>query len=224
MLLGFLLRQNALGDTLRLVLVGAGDCREEILAAARARGLRVCFGYGLTETSSGVALSLGDEPFAMTVCPDDEISIAPDGEILINAPTCMMRGYYKCPEDTHAALTGGVLHTGDLGRLDEQGRLTVTGRKTEMLVLSDGTKLFLPEAELAGLLPGADLALTLRGEQVTLVLHGDGRDDKALYDAIAPYQASRPRGQQVAAIARRSEPLPRTATGKIKRWELGVGL
>ena len=226
MLLGFLLRQNALGDTLRLVLVGAGDCRAELIAAAKARGVRVCFGYGLTETSSGVALSLGDEPFAMTVCPDAKISIAEDGEILIKARRCMMQGYYKCPEDTHAALAGGTLRTGDLGRLDEQGRLTVTGRKKEMLVLPDGTKLFLPEAEaeLAKLLPEAELALALRGDRVTLVVCGDGRDDKSLYDAIAPYQASRPRGQQVAAIVRRSGPLPRTATGKIKRWELGAGL
>lgn len=225
MLLGFLLRQNAFGDTLRLVLVGAGDCSGEILGAAKARGLRVCFGYGLTETSSGVALSLGDEPFAMTVCPDDEITVAPDGEILIKAPTCMMRGYYKCPEDTRAALAGGVLHTGDLGRLDEEGRLSVTGRKKEMLVLPDGTKLFLPEAEaeLAKLLSGTDLAVALHGDRVTLVLCGDGRDDKALYDAIAPYQASRPRGQRIAAIVRRDAPLPRTATGKIKRWELGAG-
>ena len=226
LLLGFLLRQNALGDSLRLVLVGAGDCREELIGAAKARGMRVCFGYGLTETSSGVALSLGDEPFAMTVCPDAKISIAEDGEILIKARPCMMQGYYKCPEDTHAALAGGVLHTGDLGRLDEQGRLSVTGRKKEMLVLPDGTKLFLPEAEaeLAKLLPEADLALTLHDGRVTLVLHGDGRDDKVLYEAIAAYQTSRPRGQQVAAIARRDAPLPRTATGKIKRWELGAGL
>ena len=224
LLLGFLLRQNALSDTLRLVLVGAGDCRGEILDAAKARGLRVCFGYGLTETSSGVALSLGDEPFAMTVCPDARIDIAPDGEILVKARPCMMQGYYKCPEDTHAALAGGALHTGDLGRLDEQGRLIVTGRKKEMLVLPDGTKLFLPEAEaeLAQLLPEADFALTLRDNRVTLVLCGDGRDDKAVYGAIAPYQAARPRGQQIAAIVRRDAPLPRTATGKIKRWELGA--
>ena len=226
LLLGFLLQHGALGDTLRLVLVGAGDCREEILEAVKARGLRVCFGYGLTETSSGVALSLGDEPFAMTVCPDDKIVIAPDGEILIKTRTCMMQGYYKCPEDTRAALAGGALHTGDLGRLDEKGRLIVTGRKKEMLVLPDGTKLFLPEAEaeLAELLPGAECAVALCGGRVTLVLCGDGRDDKAIYDAIAPYQASRPRGQQIAAIARRDGPLPRTATGKIKRWELGAGL
>ncbi|MBQ9648313.1 MAG: AMP-binding protein, partial [Oscillospiraceae bacterium] len=157
MLLGFLLKQNLINEEMKLVLVGAGDCPAALLQGARARGLRVSFGYGLTETSSGVALSLGDDPYAMTVCPDDEITIAPDGEILIKVRSCMMKGYYKCPEDTNAVLAGGVLHTGDLGRFDEKGRLHVTGRKKDMLVLPDGTKLFLPEAEaeLARLLGGA---------------------------------------------------------------------
>ena len=226
MLLGFLLKQNLLNEELKLILVGAGDCPPSLLDAARAKGIRVSFGYGLTETSSGVALSLGDDPYAMTVCPDDEITLAPDGEILIKVRSCMMKGYYKCPEDTNAVLAGGVLHTGDLGRFDEKGCLHVTGRKKDMLVLSDGTKLFLPEAEaeLARLLGGVDFALTLRGDHVTLVLCGDARDDAAVFAAIEPYQGSRPRSQQVTAIARQTEPLPRTATGKIKRWELNTRL
>ena len=226
MLLGFLLKQNVLNEELKLILVGAGDCPATLLQGARARGIRVSFGYGLTETSSGVALSLGDDPYAMTVCPDDEITIAPDGEILIKVRSCMMKGYYKCPEETNAVLVGGVLHTGDLGRFDDRGRLHVTGRKKEMLVLSDGTKLFLPEAEaeLARLLGGVDFALALRGDRVTLVLSGDTRDDGAVFAAIEPYQGARPRSQQVTAIARYDGPLPRTATGKIKRWELNTRL
>ncbi len=222
LLLGFLLKQNAFNDELRLVLVGAGGCRRELLDAAKARALRVCFGYGLTETSSGVALSLGDEPCAMTVCPDDKIILAPDGEILIKVRSCMMQGYYKRPKETDAALAGGALRTGDLGRFDEKGRLYVTGRKKDMLVLPDGTKLFLPEAEaeLASLLPNADFALIEKDERVALAIYGDKRDDKALLAAIEPYQAARARGQQVAAIVRLSEPLPRTVTGKIKRWAI----
>ena len=224
MLLGFLLKQNVLNEELKLILVGAGDCPATLLQGARARGIRVSFGYGLTETSSGVALSLGDDPYAMTVCPDDEITIAPDGEILIKVRSCMMKGYYKCPEETNAVLVGGVLHTGDLGRFDDRGRLHVTGRKKEMLVLSDGTKLFLPEAEaeLGRLLGGADFALTVRGDRVTLVLSGDTRDDEAVFAAIEPYQGARPRSQQVTAIARHDGPLPRTATGKIRRWEINT--
>jgi len=226
LLLGFLLRQNALNDELKLILVGAGDCPEALLTAVKARGIRVSFGYGLTETSSGVALSLGDDPYAMTVCPDDEIMIAPDGEILIRVRSCMMKGYYKCPEETAAVLRSSVLLTGDLGHFDKNGLLHVTGRKKDMLVLPDGTKLFLPEAEaeLRALLGAADFALALRGGRVTLVLSGDTRSDAEILSAIAPYQKARPRGQQVAAIVRQSGPLPRTAVGKIKRWELDAKL
>ncbi len=222
MLLGFLLKANLLNPELKLLLVGAGDCAPRLIQQVKESGVRVSFGYGLTETSSGVALSLGDDPYAMTVCPDDTITIAPDGEILIAAPTCMMRGYYKCPDDTNAALEGGVLRTGDLGCMDREGRLRVTGRKKDVLVLSDGTKLFLPEAEaeLAKLLDGADLALILRSDRVALLLYGDERDDAAIFAAIEPYQAARPRSQQVVSVARRDKPLPRTAMGKIKRWQL----
>ncbi len=222
-LLAFFLRHDVLNGELRLVLVGAGECRVELVDAAKARGLRVCCGYGLTETSSGVALSLGEDPYAMTICPDDRIVFAPDGEILIKTRSCMMQGYYKHPEATHVALSGGALHTGDLGLLDDKGRLQVTGRKKDMIVLPDGTKLFLPEAEreLAALLPKTDFAVAMLNDRITLVLFGDTRDDKAIYDAIEPFQNARPRGQQIAAIVRRSEPLPRTATGKIKRWMLG---
>ncbi|MBE7008720.1 MAG: long-chain fatty acid--CoA ligase [Ruminococcaceae bacterium] len=226
MLLGFLLKQNAFNDELRLMLIGAGDCPEALINAAKAHGVRVCFGYGLTETSSGVALSIGDDPYAMTVCPDDTITLAPDGEILIRGRTCMMKGYYKCPEDTNIALAGGALHTGDLGRFDEKERLFIVGRKKDMLVLPDGTKVFLPEAEaeLGKLLGGGDFALALKDDRVTLAIHGDERSDAAIFDAIAPYQETRPIGQRVAGLSRQREPLPRTATGKIKRWELNTRL
>ena len=226
MLLAFLLRRNLLNDELKLILVGAGDCPPELLEAVRAKDIRVSFGYGLTETSSGVALSLGDDPYAMSLCPDVTITIAPDGEILIKARPCMMKGYYKCPEDTNTVLAGGVLHTGDLGYFDDRGRLHISGRKKDMLVLQDGTKLFRPEAEaeLSMLLGGADLALTLHEGRVALVLHGEERDDKAVLTAIERYQRSRPRSQQVSVILRQAEPLPRTATGKIKRWELNARL
>ena len=222
LLLGFLVKNGLLNEELKLVLIGAGECPEQLIQAVKAKGIRVSFGYGLTETSSGVALSLGDDPYAMTVCPDDSITLADDGEILIFAPTCVMQGYYKDAEATKRAISGGVLRTGDLGRFDEKGFLRITGRKKDMLVLSDGTKIFLPEAEaeLSKLLPGTDLALMLNGSRVVLALYGTEMSNEELLKAIKPYQESRPRGQQIGSFARLSKPLPRTATGKIKRWEL----
>ena len=221
LLLGFLLQRGLLNEELKLVLVGAGDCPPALLDAARAKGLRVSFGYGLTETSSGVAISVGGDPFAMEVCPDDTVTIADDGEILIQAPTCMMQGYYKRPTDTEAVLKGGVLYSGDLGKFDEEGRLHITGRKKDMLVLPDGTKLFLPEYEGAIMqaLGHTELAVTLKNSRPALVFSGEA-DAKDIEQKLRPLMAAQPRGRQLASVYVISHPLPRTATGKIKRWEL----
>ena len=81
-LLQYLVARRALNDELALVLVGAADCGADLLDAVRARGIRVSLGYGLTETSSGVAISVKGDPYAMEVCPDDTITIAEDGEII----------------------------------------------------------------------------------------------------------------------------------------------
>ena len=221
LLLGFLVKMRCINPELKLVLVGAGDCPASLLAAAGAMGLRVSFGYGLTETSSGVAISVRGDPYAMEVCPDDTITIAEDGEILIEAPTCMMQGYYKRPDATRAVLQNGVIRTGDLGRFDEDGLLHITGRKKDMLVLPDGTKIFLPEYESAIMqaLGHTELAVTLRGERPALVFSGEG-DAKQINDKLRGLMRTLPRGQQITEVIVTDEPLPRTATGKIKRWEL----
>ena len=221
LLLGFLLKQKCINPELKLVLVGAGDCPPALLQAAGALGIRVSFGYGLTETSSGVAISVSGDPYAMEVCPDDTITLAEDGEILIEAPNCMMQGYYKRPDATRAVLRHGVFHTGDLGRFDEEGKLHITGRKKDILVLPDGTKIFLPEYESALMqaLGHTELAVTLRGERPLLVYSGEG-DREKLREKLGELMRTLPRGQQIADILITDEPLPRTATGKIKRWEL----
>lgn len=221
LLLGFLLQRGCVNSELALILVGAGDCPPQLLQAAAARGIRVSFGYGLTETSSGVAISVQGDPFAMEICPDDTITLAGDGEILIEAPTCMMQGYYKRPDATREVLRGGVFHTGDLGRFDEEGRLHITGRKKDMLVLPDGTKIFLPEyeARLMSALGHTELAVTLRGSRPLLVYVGKA-EEAALQEKLRPVMAELPRGQQLGGILITDEALPRTATGKIKRWEL----
>lgn len=142
--LKFLLNFNALNDNLRMVLVGAGPASEQVLDAVKAKGVEIRFGYGLTETSSGVAISTGENPFAMTPCPDDEITLSGDGEILIKCPECIMKGYYKNKTATDEVLINGVFHTGDLGKFDKDGNLYITGRKKISSSLKTARKFILP--------------------------------------------------------------------------------
>ena len=223
LLLGFLLRQNVLNLELKLILVGAGDCPSSLLEAVKQCGIRISFGYGLTETSSGVALSLGSDPYAMTVCPEDTVEIAPDGEILITAPTCIMEGYYNRPAETDLVLRNGVLYTGDLGYLDQKNCLHITGRKKEIIVLGDGTKLYLPEyeRECAEVLRTQELCILLSDGKPALLLGSAAPEDpSSVLERLSCVLEKRPRGQQLKKVLFYDGPLPRTATGKIKRWIL----
>jgi long-chain acyl-CoA synthetase len=99
-------------------------------------------GYGLTESAPVIsfnhhrAYKLGTVGQAL---PGMEVRIAPDGEVLARGPS-VMKGYWNDPEATATAIRDGWLHTGDLGTLDADGFLTITGRKKELLVLSNGKK------------------------------------------------------------------------------------
>lgn len=221
-LLAFILKNAPINPELSLALIGAGGCPPELIKAAKMKIKRISFGYGLTETGSGIALSLGDDPYAMTVCPDDTVTIAPDGEILVRAPLTMMQGYLNDPEATAAVLIDGVLHTGDLGFLDKNGCLHISGRKKEILVLPDGTKIFLPEYEalLAEALPGRDFAAVLAKGRPALLIRGEPEERDELLKKTAPAMKKMPRGQQLYAILFTDRPLPRTASGKLKRKDI----
>ena len=236
LLLSFLVQHKLMNAELRLVLVGAGDCPPQLINAVAQQGVLVSFGYGLTETSSGVAISVPGspsfDPYALEICPENTVTLAPDGEILISTQSCMMKGYYKKPEDTAAVLKDGVLYSGDLGRWDENGRLHVIGRKKEILVLPDGTKIFLPEyeARIAAALPGRDFTVFERNGKPVLLLFDkeastwpDVMKDAArtmVQDNLRGIMSELPRGQQLGDILFTAQPLPRTSTGKVKRWEL----
>ena len=236
LLLSFLVQHKLMNPELRLVLVGAGDCPPQLINAVAQQGVPVSFGYGLTETSSGVAISVPGspsfDPYALEICPENTVTLAPDGEILISTESCMMKGYYKKPDDTAAVLKDGVLYSGDLGRWDENGRLHVIGRKKEILVLPDGTKIFLPEyeARIAAALPGRDFTVFERNGKPVLLLFDkeastwpDVMKDAArtmVQDNLRGIMSELPRGQQLGDILFTAQPLPRTSTGKVKRWEL----
>lgn len=223
-ILKFLIRFDALNDELRMILVGAGPASEQMLEAAKAKGIEVRFGYGLTETSSGVAISCGDNPFAMSVCPDDQITLGEDGEVLIRGDECMMQGYYKNPEATKEVLIDGVLHTGDMGYFDEDGNLHITGRKKDVLVLENGNKIYLPEWEekVAAALGVEDVAIALKDDAITLFIgNKDGYLNLSeLKDKLAAFNKERPFNTQISRLEVLPHELAKTATGKVKRYVL----
>ncbi len=223
-LLEYVIAHGAINDGLKLVLVGAADCSDELLDKVRARGIRASLGYGLTETSSGVALSTGDDFHAMTICPEDEIQIAGDGEILVCAPTCLMQGYYRDAEKTAEAVRDGVLHTGDKGFFDDEGLLHVQGRLKDVLALPGGTKVFLPEYEavVADALQERDVAVTLNGGALALVCGklARERDDGDIMETLMPAMRGFAPGSRIGRVVRLGHALPRTAAGDVERWKI----
>jgi long-chain acyl-CoA synthetase len=152
---GLMLRaQHAVFDRLvygRLRAAFGGRCRAAISGGAplgarlahffRGIGVTIYEGYGLTETSPAAAVNVRNAIRIGTVgrpLPGVTIRIADDGEILIKGDL-VFRGYWNNPEATAEALdTDGWFHSGDLGQLDDDGYLTITGRKKELIVTAGG--------------------------------------------------------------------------------------
>ena len=244
-LLKMLMQQHALPASLKVVLVGAAPLDAVSVKALQNVGMKVYLGYGLTETSSGIAITQDQkDPFALYPCPGADIRIEPDGEISVATP-CMMQGYLDFSEtvredagsdeaennDNSAyvlghpiiPVEGGRLYTGDLGSLDTRGALCLTGRKKDMLVLPDGTKIFCPEyeEELSGLIGLSDLTVILKQDRPFLVIGDSGGNVPENIDSLlAEFNEKRAMGLRICGVLSYGKPLPRTATGKIRRWEI----
>jgi len=131
-----------LGGRVRLATSGGAPLPMDIAKSLAALGLPVLGAYGLTEHLC-VAFNRSDDPTFDTsghAMPGTEIRIAGDGEVLVRRSELTFSGYNNLPEATRAAFTddGEWLRTGDLGALDGRGRLRITGRKKELLALSNG--------------------------------------------------------------------------------------
>jgi O-succinylbenzoic acid--CoA ligase len=193
--------------SLRVVLLGGAAADPSLLVRAREAGWPVSPCYGLTQTCSAVTIAEpGDTETSGRALPGMEVSLASDGEILVAGPS---------------VAGGGVLHTGDLGRLDDRGRLIVSGRKVDTIV-SGGENVMPAEVEAvllshpavaeAGVFGRADPEW---GEAVTALFVGSA-DPAELFsfarERLAPFK--------VPKSIERVESLPRGASGKLLRREL----
>ena len=119
---------------------GAAPINPEILEFLESLDIGVYEGYGMTEnTAVATANYKGNNKIGTVGKPseDTEVKISKDGEILLKGKH-VMKGYYKNPEATNETLVDGWLHTGDVGKIDSDGYLSITGRKKEIYVSSGG--------------------------------------------------------------------------------------
>ena len=161
--------QAKFGGRLKAMVSGGAPLNPEIGVFFDAMGLTVLQGYGQTEAGPVIACNRPRAGIKMdTVGPPMdgvEVRIAQDGEILVRGEL-VMHGYWNNPAETANALQDGWLHTGDIGHLDEQGRLLITDRKKDMLINDKGDNV--SPQKLEGM-------LTLQNEIAQAMVYGDRR-------------------------------------------------
>jgi len=131
------------GGRLREALTGAAPIAKEILEFFWACGVPVMEGYGMTETATASTISTVEDHRFGTVgraLPGVELRITEDGELLIKGPN-IFNGYHHNADASFGAVQDGWLHTGDLGSLDEDGYLSITGRKKDIIITAGGKNL-----------------------------------------------------------------------------------
>jgi long-chain acyl-CoA synthetase len=132
--------RDALGGECEMSISGGAPLGDRLAHFFRGVGVTVYEGYGLTETAPGVAINLQNAIRVGTVgrpLPGVTVRIADDGEILVRGDN-VFQGYWKNADATDEVLQDGWFHTGDLGSLDKDGYLRITGRKKEIIVTAGG--------------------------------------------------------------------------------------
>ncbi|MEZ5291436.1 MAG: AMP-binding protein [Vicinamibacterales bacterium] len=237
---------RVLGGHMRLLITGGSKFDPAIGRDLYALGFTIQQAYGLTETSGAATINRPDEAHIDTVgriLPGNELTLMPpdgdaeDGEIAIRGPI-VMQGYYNRPDATAEVFRDGWFLTGDLGRLDAAGRLTITGRKKEVIVLASGKNIYPEEVEAqyrksAVIKEICVLGVARPGEPSSERLHAVVVPDADVLKArritnagellrfeMESAGASLPSHKRVLGYDVWFEPLPRTTTGKLRRFQI----
>lgn len=237
---------EAIGGKVRLIVYGAASMDKALIESFDGFGIKSVQGFGLTETSPVICVE-NDRNRRAGSCgkplPSQEIKIDnPDeqgiGEILSKGPNVMI-GYYKNNEATEEALAGGWFHTGDLGYIDPDGFVFITGRKKDVIVQKNGKNIFPEEMEtLVGYIAGVkecmvygrpthdndlDVAVKIvyNPEEIKNIRGFVKEDDVYAYmkEKIADINKNMPSYKHIRHIIVTDEELIKTTTAKIKRHE-----
>ena len=237
---------KVLGGHIRLLITGGSKFDPAVGRDLYGLGFTILQAYGLTETSGAATITKPDEAHLDTVgrvLPGNELTIMPpdgeaeDGEIAIRGPI-VMQGYYNRPEATAAVMRDGWFLTGDLGRLDAGGRVTITGRKKEMIVLASGKNIYPEEIEAqyrkSPIIKEICVVGSTRPDEPTterlhavIVLDQEVLKARKVANAgdllrfeMESLGAGLPAHKRVLGYDVWFEPLPRTTTGKLRRFEI----
>jgi len=214
--------RGLLGGRVAHVISGGGPLGERLGHFYRGAGVTVLEGYGLTETAAPCTVNLPEATLIGSVgrpLPGTSVRLSDDGEILIKG-IGLFRGYRNNPQATAEALDDGWLRSGDLGSLDSEGFLRITGRKKELIVTAGGKNV--APAILEDRLRGHPLVsqvlvvgdgrpcigalITLDAEILPMWLSGHGLEDMAPIEAA---QDPRVRAALEKAVARANEAVSR---------------
>jgi long-chain acyl-CoA synthetase len=225
---------RAFGGRLHQLYAGGAPLDPEVARQFERMGLRIFEGYGLSETSPVIATNTPRAYRLGSVgrpLPGVEVRIV-NGEIQTRGPH-VMRGYLDRPDLTAQVMDpDGWFKTGDLGRLDDDGYLHVTGRAKDVIVLGGGKKVYPDEVELllADHPAFAEVCVLgmpsrqMRGHEevcAVVVPHGDDASDDA-HAEVARMLAGLAQFKHPTRVLVRREPIPRTTTRKAKRQALAA--
>ena len=231
-----------LGGRLRTIIYGSASADIKVIKFFNSIGVRMIQGYGLTETSPVISCesdkyqkpgSAGRPLFCedVQIVDKDENGI---GEITVKGPNVML-GYYQNEEKTKEVLKDGYFHTGDLGYIDKDGFLFVTGRIKDMIVLKNGKKIFPQELEI--LLNDSPLIIesfvylspTETDKLCTKLVYNvdndefKGKTEEEIYEIlkteVKKINTQTPTYKNIRGITITRDPLIKTTTQKIKRHE-----
>lgn len=237
---------EAIGGNVRLIVYGAASMDKALIKSFDGFGIKSVQGFGLTETSPVICVE-NDRNRRAGSCgkplPSQEVKIDnPDeqgiGEILSRGPNVMI-GYYKNNEATEEVLSGGWFHTGDLGYIDKDGFVFVTGRKKNVIVQKNGKNIFPEEMEtLISYIAGVkecmvygkpthdndlDIAVKIvyNPEEIKNIRGFVKEDDVYAYmkEKIAEINKNMPSYKHIRHIIVTDEELIKTTTAKVKRHE-----
>jgi long-chain acyl-CoA synthetase len=222
------------GGRVQYMVCGGAALDLEVARDFKTLGFEILAGYGMTEAAPMISFTrpgLGRLGSAGQIMQATEVKIV-DGEITARGRN-IMKGYYQRPEETAAVLEGGWLHTGDLGYVDQDDFLFITGRKKEIIVLPNGKNINPEEIEFKLLNMSASLqevGVFMKDGLLQAVVLPDMRqvrehglekvEQQIRHDVVESYNRAVSPYKRLMKVSLINEELPKTRLGKIKRFEL----